>query len=294
MLSIPVTPSSSIDMLDLTHATIEGNGVFDVLMRAVKAHIDQEWASNRIKGNEYSTVYLGALQTTLQLAIQFVITKDKTNAEVELLKLSQSKELASIALIGQQKANLLLESLNIPKQGLLLDKQVLESNAKVSMITQQTSNLTAESLNIPKQGLLIDVQKDKTAQDLLIGIAQTSLLTQQRLNTISEELVISANKTKIDAEKLFINQKTLTERAQVDASVIGANSLSDRQAAVHAAQAAGYTRNAEQEAAKIMSNGFNIRTTVADDPGDLINNHFSDADIGAVIIKLKAGIGIPP
>ena len=47
---------TAIAVTDLTQSTLEGTGVFDVLMRATKVHLDAEFAKNRIKGSEYATV----------------------------------------------------------------------------------------------------------------------------------------------------------------------------------------------------------------------------------------------
>ena len=76
---------TTLTVATLTETTIEGNGVFDVLMRATKAHLDVEYSKNRIKGPEYSTVYLGALQAVMQTALQFSLVQEKTNRELLLL-----------------------------------------------------------------------------------------------------------------------------------------------------------------------------------------------------------------
>ncbi len=96
MLSVPVTPNTTIDITDLTHSVVDGNGVFDKLMKAVTAHLEQEFQKGRIKGTEYSTVYLSALQSTLTTALTFVLTKGKTEAEIALLEQRKASELAQI------------------------------------------------------------------------------------------------------------------------------------------------------------------------------------------------------
>ena len=48
-MTVQTTP---ITLDDLTTATVEGSGVFDVLMRANKAHLEQEFKLNRIKGTD--------------------------------------------------------------------------------------------------------------------------------------------------------------------------------------------------------------------------------------------------
>jgi hypothetical protein len=206
MLTIPVVSNENLDITDLTHAVVDGNGVFDVLMRAVKAHIQQEWDANRIKGNEYSTLYLGALQTVLQVSMQYVLSEAKNNAEVT---------------------------------------------------------------NLTKQG---------------------ELLEQQKLNAIQENLLITANKLKADQEVLFIEQKVLTEKANTDGTVIGTDSLLDRQRSVFQGQADGFVRDAEQKAAKLMIDVYN-NNILNDNVVDPTNANLRDIDVGAVVTKLKAGIG---
>ena len=101
---------------DLTTASIGGAGVFDVLMRSHKAHLEQEFKLGRIKGPEYATVYLGSLQAVLQSAITFLLQKDKAaleaesiRAQVALAGVQAAKVQAEIALVNQQTANAVAE-----------------------------------------------------------------------------------------------------------------------------------------------------------------------------------------
>lgn len=74
-----------IDINDVTTTLPSGNGVFDVLMRSVDAHLDKQYSSGRIKGTEYATVYLGALQAVLQQSIMFVLSEQKAEKELEVM-----------------------------------------------------------------------------------------------------------------------------------------------------------------------------------------------------------------
>ncbi len=172
MLASPLEQDTKVDITDLTHASVEGNGVFDVLMRAVNAHLQKEWSANRLKGTEYSTVYLGALESTMNASLQFLLARDKTNAEIDILK--------------QQLVNLKVDETNAIKQGTLLDKQAASAEADIALKNQQTLNLIAQGLNIPKEGALVDAQKALTDQKklteidaLLTATAQRSVLTAQ-------------------------------------------------------------------------------------------------------------------
>lgn len=310
---------TTIAVADLTSATLEGTGVFDVLMRANKAHLEAEFAKNRIKGAEYATVYLGSLTQVMQTALQFLLTKEKTDLEAQLLQkqilLAQKQidkataELTQIAaqteLVNQQKANLIAEAANIPKQGLVLDAQKLQ-------ITQQTTNLLAESLNIPKQGLLIDANKAQVTQQTtnLVSTklqieAQTELTAQQKLNAITENTVLIAQECKLRAEfdllmanvlksgqeTSLLTQKVATEKAQILAMGVDDNSVVGKQKLLYQAQTDGFKRDAEQKAAKLMVDTWNVRRTT--DEGTVADNvnKLNDVAVGRAVDKLLSGVG---
>jgi uncharacterized protein (DUF3084 family) len=311
---------TTIAVADLTQATLEGTGVFDVLMRANKAHLEAEFSKNRIKGAEYATVYLGSLTQVMQTALQFLLTKEKADLEAQLLQkqilLAQKEidkatvEIAQITaqteLVNQQKANLIAEAANIPKQGLVLEAQKLQ-------IVQQTTNLLAESLNIPKQGLLIDANKAQVTQQTenLVSqkaqvIAQTELVVQQKANAIIEGTVLVAQECKLRAEfdlitsntvksaqeTALLTQKVATERAQVTAMGVDDNSVVGKQKLLYQAQTDGFKRDAEQKAAKLMIDTWNVRrTTDSDNTAATGTNRLSDVDVGSAVAKMLTGVG---
>ena len=300
MLDYPVTPNNKVDITNLTHATIDGNGVFDVLMRTVNAHLQKEWTANRLKGTEYSTVYLGALESTMNTSLQFLLAKDKLNAE--------------LAILEQQLVNLKVEEINATKQGLLLDKQLDDLVAATALKTQQKANLVdelltnaqqrsnlvteqarisaqtaqinAETLNVPKQGLLIDAQKDTQLQQKLnlasenqAIIAKTANTAQQTTNLLAEAAnipkqgaVYDSTKSKVDVENALLTDKLTTEASQ---------------RAVLAAQASGYKRDAEQKAAEIMTRAFAaIATTTAMNSAAAAGYGISEGNVSAAVSKL--------
>lgn len=144
-LPINVTP---IPISDLTEATINGAGAFDVLMQANKAHLEQEFQKNRIKGPEYATVYLQSLQQVMQVALEFVLQKQRNAAEVALLEAQIRKTEKEILLIeaqtavqAQQKINLELEAENIPKEGCKLDAEFDLLQGQVIKVSSETALL---------------------------------------------------------------------------------------------------------------------------------------------------------
>ena len=93
-------PTEKID--ELTEATINGSGVFDVLMRALDTHLDKQYLSGRIKGADYATVYLGGLQAVLQQSIAYITTVEQIAASQANTALKQQLGDAQTALYERQ------------------------------------------------------------------------------------------------------------------------------------------------------------------------------------------------
>ena len=253
MLATPLEQDTKVDITDLTHASVEGNGVFDVLMRAVNAHLQKEWSANRLKGTEYSTVYLGALESTMNASLQFLLARDKTNAELDILK--------------QQLVNLKVEEINAGKQGVLLDKQAAQIAAQTSLTTKQELQVVAETLNVPKQGTLIDAQKD--------------VQVQQKLNLEAQKLNIPKEGALVDAQKALTDQKKLTE---IDALL-----TATAQRSVLTAQATGFANDAKQKAAEIMIKGFSVVSTT----NDLTQIQSADYGVSTTKVKAALDALVP-
>lgn len=296
---------TAVTIGQLTSATVDGTGAFDVLMKATKAHLDGEFLKGRIKGPEYSTVYLGSLEQSMQTAVAFLLQNQKVDLELQLL----TKQIA-LADVEVQKATaeLAIIEAQLPK----VAAEIAHIEAQTLLVNQQKTNLVAEALNIPKQGLLIDAQKDQSLQQTLnlvaeeLGIDQrTALTTQQVVNAVQEKLVLVAQECKLQAEfdniqaatlrvneeTALLTQKTATERAQILSTGVDSDSVIGRQKGLYLAQTTGFTRDAEQKAAKLLIDSWSVRrttdeATVADNVNKLL-----DTNVGRAVDKLLAGVG---
>ena len=275
---------TAITNADLTTKTVGGNGVFDVLMSAAAAHLEAEFAKNRIKGAEYSEVYLGAMTQVLQTATQFLLSKQKVDLEAQLIQKQIDLTQAQIDKAASEKTQV---------------------EAQTALINQQKTNLIAEALNIPKQGALIDAQKDTQVSQQNQIAAQTLLVNQQKANAVAEYTVLTAQECKLRAEYdltvanvsrtnqeiTLLTQKTATEKAQVLATGVDPDSIVGRQKGLYLAQANGFARDAEQKAAKVLIDSWNVRRTTDSDatPADGTNK-LNDTNIGKAVQKLLDGI----
>ena len=155
----------TINTEDITTGTTEGTGIFDVLMQAARVHLQAEFDANRIRGNDYATVYTATIGQAMQVAASYATTKP---------------------LADQQVLNAQAEALNIPKQGLLLDKQIdIADNtidkgaAEIALLNQKNITESAQTQSgvadddsvIGKQMTLYTNQADGYIQDAKVKTA---------------------------------------------------------------------------------------------------------------------------
>ena len=73
---------------------VTGTGVLDDMMETVNAHLAAQFNLGRITGSDYATVYLTAMQATLQQTVAYTIVTQKGNAEESLLFQKEITEFA--------------------------------------------------------------------------------------------------------------------------------------------------------------------------------------------------------
>ena len=73
---------------------VTGTGVFDDMMETVNAHMAAQFNLGRITGSDYATVYLTAIQATVQQAVAYTVGMQKGNAEEALLFQKEITEFA--------------------------------------------------------------------------------------------------------------------------------------------------------------------------------------------------------
>lgn len=151
-----------------------------------------------------------------------------------------------------------LEFLVQRAQIVLLDKQALQA-------VQTTSNLSLTALNIPKEGEVLTAQKCKLQ-------AEYDLLLTDNLKAAQETALLT--------------QKVVTEKAQTTSMGVDDNSIIGKQKTLYGAQADGFKRDAEQKAAKILVDTWNVQRTTNDATAAII----SDGSINTAVNKMIAGI----
>ena len=85
--------------------------------------------------------------------------------------------------------------------------------------------------------------------------------------------------------------KTTTEKAQTTALGVDADSVIGKQKALYGAQTSGFTRDAEQKAADLMTKTWMARRTTDEATVADGVNMLNDAAVGRAVNKLLSGVG---
>jgi hypothetical protein len=266
-----------ITLADLTQAKVEGTGAFDTLMRAMVGHLEKEFQENRLRGADYANVYLNAMTPVLQNAVVFLLQKDEAANKAALVDAQVRLTEVQILLA---EAELARELIN--KE--LIQAQVDKLKAETINVQQQLNNLKSEDIILVKQATKLDADTANTVQQLLNLKAEECLLKAQYDNALSQNL-------QTVAQTSLVNQKVATEKAQTSGVGIEPTSVIGKQNALYDAQAKGFTRDAEQKAAKIMIDSWNVRRTT--DVGTVADatNKLSDVNVGRAVDALLGGVG---
>lgn len=195
--------------------------------------------------------------------------------EVKVIKYNQDMVVA-------QTAKVSVDAVTASKQGALLDAQVCEVKASANKINAEVA------LKLPEEVVLLQRNQDQTeAQTTQISYTTTSVLPAQVALT-------TAQADSADAQTALYTQKTTTELAQTTTTP-AAGSVMGVQNALMVKQSENYERDAEQKAAKMLIDTWNMRLN-ADFTSTTVNttNKLRDNEVGAAVSKLLEGIGVTP
>lgn len=309
-----------INIDDFTQGTINGKGVFDVLMTTVKAHLKEEFDAGRIRATDYSNAYVQLMSVVLAESAQFVISKAKLEAEIKLLE-SQArgedvstdikqyqldcilpKEANNLLLVGirtgaettqavQQTNNLMEQHKGITtdndiKKFQLSDILPSEKSRTLEQITGMQKDNDMKSFQIdfvlPKELEIKDAQVNVALKDLDLKAKQLELSDYELTHKLPADVAL------VTAQDGLYTQKSVTEKAQVDNTIVGVGSVIDLSNKLLEEQANAYVVNANQTAAKLMIDTWVVRHT-ADPEGNLETDdglRLTNADIGLAVAKI--------
>jgi hypothetical protein len=185
--------------------------------------------------------------------------------ELAILELNQAQLTAQTAEIAYRTST-------------LMPSQVTNTTAQTAQVTAQTSEVTYRVAN------LLPAQLAQTqAQTAQVAYTVDELLPAQLSNTIAQT-------SSTNAQTDLYEQKTITEAAQTTSTPVS-GSVMGVQNALMVKQTENYDRDAEQKAAKIMIDTWNVRRNQDPNLAEMLeSNRLREQDIGIAVGALLLGL----
>lgn len=106
---------------DLTQTTISGSGTFDVLMRAFKSHLREEFDAGRITGSDYAKAYIQLTTAAMGNAVQYLLGRDSAYLQAANLQYQLEQMLPEqLALLREQTETARAQTLDHRRDGALV------------------------------------------------------------------------------------------------------------------------------------------------------------------------------
>ena len=234
-------------------------------------------------------VEISLLRSNLELA---GVEKDLRIAQVGLAETEKDIAVYNLANKTPVEVELLqAQTDNAQSQIALTEAQVVKITEENKVIPYTIERIQAEIANMTRQSDILE-------KELEIKISSLALQDKQLLLADAEleirRLELDVKRAEVEAAQAqaqLYAAKVLTENAQtMDAahpnSVLGSN------IAVLRAQAAGYARDAEQKAAKILVDAWNVQRNTDESIKPNADNLLYDQSIGKAVAAMLRGAGI--
>lgn len=302
---------------ELTSGELEGNGAYDTLIKLYKAHLWQEYKKQRIRGTDYANAFVHLLQQGLDKIGDYALNKAKLPLELELLEAQVLKTGADTIFVTKQGGLVDAQTLKemaeterihldmiykLPRELALMDAQIYDTYMSAYLKEYELVNIKPVELDIKNAELLLrnkelDIRdKEVKLKEAQIDIAYKELAIKEQQLALAEfelEFKAPAEVDNIKSQTDLYNQKTITEKAQTDPSVIIDGSVISHNNKVLAEQARSYDNDGKIKVLSVLVDTWKVRRN--DDPdatlADDINKLF-DPTIGTAVTKSMKNVGL--
>lgn len=198
---------------DLTTATLDGTGTFDILMRAFTSQIQNEFDKGRITGAEYAKAYTTLVQGAMSQAVQFLLGRDQAYWAAQLAQVQTITARVQLESAKVQLAQIQLEALNAEANYALTKMKLATESMTYCVGKYNLDNILPQNLELIKEQT--EVQRSQTMDTRSDGVTaitgsvgQQKLLYAQQIVSYQRDAQIKASKPFVDA---WITMKTIDE-----------------------------------------------------------------------------------
>jgi hypothetical protein len=190
------TPSK-VTLEELTSRRVNGSGVFDGIMEAIKKHLLEEYENGRITGAEYTKVYGSLVATALQSAVTFLLQKDKAYWDALQTQIGAITSNVNLSTAKVQLAIAKAQAHQSKAQYALTVLKLGTEDAQYAMVKENYESTRAQTLDARSDG-----------ESVTGSIGKQKALYDQQITSYQRDAEVKAAKIFSDA---WITQKTIDE-----------------------------------------------------------------------------------
>jgi len=200
---------SKLSNSDLTEKSIEGNGTFDVVLKALSVQLKAEREAERITGGEYTKAYIAMMEAALGNSVQFLINRDQAYWNAQTAQIQ-----AITALIKLEEAKIDFKAKAV---------QAKQIAAQFALTKLQLSNAEEQRELIQEQ---VETQRSQTMDERRDGTIVTGSVGKQK-DLYNQQITSYQRDAEVKATKVFADawtvQKTVDEGLEPPDGFINAN-----------------------------------------------------------------------
>ena len=317
-VTVPDIPPITLGDLTTGETTLTGNGVFDILMKAVNKHLDSQFKKGAISQTEMSKLYVNAIEVALSQGVAFLVQTHQTawageNAkrQAQLLELQK-------AVVHQESLTKIFETVRAKMEVAKAQIDAYRAEGELVHIKVGIGATYQDILNKEVQQLLISEQVDtaraNTKETLLDGAAVGGLVQQQiisathQANLVKEQMETARAQTRetlsdgspilglVSTEKLLkakqvdlLDEQIDSQRAQTKNTLVDGTTavggILGSQKSLYDQQKISYIHDSKNKAARLLTDAWTTQKTVDDGwtPPNAFLNAYIDPAIQSYI-----------
>lgn len=193
--------------------SVDGNGVFDLMLNAVRNALREEFEAGRIRGTDYANAYIEAINHVLNQAGQYALAKAKLPLELQHLEAQTLKVATDTAVATKQGA-----LIDAQTQKEMVEAQRVKYEYEVKLPTEldlaqkeyalKEKQVEKELLLKEKQILLAEKDLELKAQQLILGEKEI-LLKEKQIPLMEKEIELKQNQIDLGIKELSIKEQQL-------------------------------------------------------------------------------------